>query len=361
MRDIRYRLDNKSGIATLVIDTAGPVNSIGGQFIDDLAVATESAYKDKISGMIICSAKDTSFLDGADLLEIRRTPSSLNLKHMVMRLHEICDALAQGPFPVAAVLCGQTALGGGFELILWTCDRIFATPASKMGLPEVGVGLFPALGGAETLKRIMGFETALTLIMEGNVRPAAFFQSSGVVQILSETEIFVHARRWLHRNAGIQNRNTDPARTPPDDLRPADCRRLIQAARDRYTRCPERPYFAAALNAMEEGLDLSFRDAVENQVRHFAPLIADVHVQDKIDAFFTVTSVAPRLATSEPGHVLDVSQAAVIGAGLMGRGIAQVCADAGMRVLLFDLDQAAAEKARQRIGERLDALVQKGR
>lgn len=361
MREIRYLLDRMKNIASIAIDTAGPVNTIGEKIINDLAAATRRANRDGVRGMIIRSAKANSLLDGANLVEITKNPSPIRLKHLLMTYHEALDALATSPFPVAAVLVEQTALGGGFELLLWACDRIFATPGSKMGLPEANVGLFPAAGGFETLKRVVGFETALDIVMGGKVLPAEFYAHSAVVDILGPEEIFAEAEKWIDANPRILNRNYDPAWKAADSPSLDKCRDLIQKARNIYTVCPQRPYYAAALAAMEDALDLPFRQAVENQVRHFAPLIADANVKNKIDLFFTLTTVAPKMVTIDVENAVTVDRVAVIGAGLMGQGIAQVCADNGLAVLLFDVDEPTALKAKQKIADSLEPLVRKGR
>ena len=359
MREILYRFDRNKGIASLEIDTPGPVNTIGGQLITDLADATRRAEKDGAKGMIIRSVKNASFLDGADLAEIRKDASPLTLELLLRRFHQVLDDLAKSPFPVAAVLIEQTALGGGFELLLWACDRIFATPGVKMGLPEVKVGLFPAAGGLETLKRLVGFESALDIVMGGKVLPAEYYAASGVVQIAEPKRITAEAEQWIENNPHITNRNLDPGHQPSFDT--ASCRQRIQKDRKTYTICPGRPYFKAALNAAEEALELPFRQSVANQVKHFAPLIADENVRNKIDFFFAVTSIAPRLVPVDEKKSIPVDRVAVIGAGLMGRGIAQVCADSGLSVLLFDIDEATAVNAKQVIADNLEPLVRKGR
>ena len=359
MQQIRYRCDKKNGIATLVLDTPGPVNTIGERFIADLTAATQKANSDGVAGIILRSAKTNSFLDGANLVEIRKNPSPTRFEVLLRSYHQVLTSLASSPFPVAAVLEAQTALGGGFELLLWACDRIFATPGAKMGLPEVNVGLFPAAGGLETLRRLVGFERALEIVMGGKVLPAEAYASSEVVQIVEAQQIDAAAKTWIAANPHITNRNVGSKPLPAGEQNAL--RKRIQKARQIYTRCPQRPYFDAALTAAEEGLPLSFEQAVDIQIRHAAPLIADENVQNKIDLFFTVTAIAPRLVSVDVQKSNPVGRVAVIGAGLMGRGIAQVCADSGLPVLLYDVNQPMAKKAKKKIADELQALVAKGR
>ena len=361
MEEIRYRLNRKKNIAVFEIDTSGPVNTIGEQFIADLVKTTEKANSDGVKGVVLASAKAKSFLDGANLIEIMKDPSQLNLKHVVLKLQETLANLAKSPFPVVAVLTGQTALGGGFETLLWTCDHIFSTTGSKMGLPEVNVGLFPAGGGPETLRKIAGLKTALDVVMGGKVLPAEFYSKSGLVTMVSKDEILQEAEKWIEGHQGIINRNYDPDWKEPDLLSNDERRKLIKKARARYCICPEKPYLKAAMNAIEEGLDLSFEEAVKNEVRHFTPLITEPNVKNKIDLFFAMTGIAPKIAKVNPKKSLSTEEIAIIGAGLMGQGVAQVCADKGMKVLLIDVDKATAEAAIEKIGAGLEPLVKKGR
>jgi len=361
MQEVKYRIDKEKNIALFEIDTSGPVNTIGEQFISDLGKATERAVRDEVKGVILTSGKEKSFLDGANLMEIMKDASPLNLKHVVLKLQETLERLARSPFPVVAVLTGQTALGGGFETLLWTCDHIFATSGSRLGLPEVNVGLFPAAGGPETLRRAVGLRTTLDIVMGGKVLPAEFYTRSGLVSVVSEDDIFREAEKWIADNQGIVNRNYDPEWKEPDPLSEHERQELIEKARKRYAICPEKPYFKAALDAIEEGLKLPFDEAVRNEVRHFAPLIANPNVKNKIDLFFAITSIAPKLAKADLKKALSTDRIGIIGAGLMGQGIAQVCADNGMDVVLIDVDEETALKAKDKISQGLEALVKKGR
>ncbi|MGM0382123.1 MAG: 3-hydroxyacyl-CoA dehydrogenase NAD-binding domain-containing protein [Thermodesulfobacteriota bacterium] len=353
-------MDKEKSIAVFEIDTAGPVNTIGTQFITDLEEVTNKAHKDRVKGVILSSAKATSFLDGANLIEIMKEPSPLSVKHLVLKLHETLDALAKSPFPVVAVLVGQTALGGGFETLLWGCDHIFATSGSKLGFPEINVGLFPAGGGPETLRKAMGFETTLDVILGGRVLPVEFYLPSGLMTIVSEDMIFLQAEKWIENNKEIVNRNYDPEWKEPHLLSKKEQQELIKTARERYTVCPEKPYFKAAIDAIEEGLDLPFQEAVRNEVHHFAPLLVDSNVKNKIDLFFSLTSLVPKLTTIYRKKAIMVPEIAIIGAGLMGQGIAQICAERGMKVALIDVDKQTAQAGKEKIGSRLETLVKKG-
>jgi 3-hydroxyacyl-CoA dehydrogenase/enoyl-CoA hydratase/3-hydroxybutyryl-CoA epimerase len=357
MKELVYRLDG--GIAIVGIDSPGPVNTIGARLVTDLHAVAARAAADGARGLVLASAKRKSFLDGANLLEIAKEPSVPDLRHLVLGLQEAMAALARAPFPVVAVLEGQSALGGGLELLLWSCDHVVASTGSRMGLPEVNVGLFPAAGGCETLRRLLGLEQALDFVLRGRIMPAEFFVASGLVTMVEAGRGLEEAIRWIDAHPSVTNRNTDPAREEPGGLGPDEKRAIVAAARRRHAICPEKPWIPAALDAIEEGLDLPLEEAASRAAARFAPLIVHPNVRNKIDLFFLTTSVAPRLVRVDEARAAD--RIAVIGAGLMGQGIAQVCADAGIDVLLYDVDEARARAGKEAIASSLEPLVAKGR
>ncbi len=361
MSEVSYTLDQDSRVATLIIDTAGPVNTIGQRFIADLERATARANQDRVLGMMITSGKRKSFLDGANLQEIMTDATPQLLRMVVQRYQDALAALAKSPFPVVAVLDNQTALGGGFELLLWACDHVFCTSGSRMGLPEVSVGLFPAGGGTQTLKRVVGFEAAVDMILAGRVSSSETFAETGVVTVGSSAELKERALSWLADHQGIINRNYDPNYEERNPLSDEEKQRVINKARFRYTISPYRPYLLAAVEALEGGLKLSFDDAVRNELNLFVPLFENPNTKNKISLFFLATSMGPRLVRVNPRDASPVDRLAVIGAGLMGRGIAQVAADRGAKVTILDVDEEATRAAWEKIDQSLEDLVAKGR
>ncbi|CAO0819978.1 putative Enoyl-CoA hydratase/3-hydroxybutyryl-CoA epimerase / 3-hydroxyacyl-CoA dehydrogenase [Desulfarculales bacterium] len=360
MQEVVYSLDQATGLATFILDNAGPANAIGERFIAELNAATIRARQDKVNGVILVSTKSKSFLNGASLAEIIDNHSLLNIKHLILKLQETLGTLATSPFPVVALLKDQIALGGGFELLLWVCDQVFATPGSHIGLPEINVGLFPAAGGPETLKRVVGFKQALDIVMGGKVLPAEFFARYPLVTIVKVDNGLELARQWLIDHASQINRNYDPAWVEPEALDVQACGALLDEARARYVLCPQKPYFHAALEAFAVSLELPLEQAARQHAEIFASLIVDLNVRNKIDLFFTITSLGPKLARIDKKAALPVHELAIIGAGLMGQGIAQVCANAGIKVLLIDVDKAAAQVAKDKIQTKLTPLINKG-
>jgi 3-hydroxyacyl-CoA dehydrogenase / enoyl-CoA hydratase / 3-hydroxybutyryl-CoA epimerase len=361
MPEVGYSLDQASRVATLVIDTAGPVNTIGQQFITDLEKASARAVQDQVRGVLLVSGKKKSFLDGANLKEILTdaTPSLVRL--VLERFQKALEFLAKSPFPVVAILDGQTALGGGFELLLWSCDHVFTTRGSKMGLPEVNVGLFPAGGGTQTLRRVVGFKNAVDMIMTGRVRSADAFTGSAVITVCETEELKPSALAWLNEHTGTLNRTCDPNFQEPDPISDEERQKALNQARFRYTVSPHRPYLLAALEALEAGLKLPFDAAVRNEIDLFVPLLFHPNTRNKIDFFFLATSTAPRLVKVDRSAVVKTDRVAVIGAGLMGQGIAQVAADSGLHTTLIDVDEARSRAALDTLEKTMEDLVARGR
>jgi len=361
MPEVIYTFDRDSRVAALVIDTPGKVNTIGLGFTTDLERAVALANKDGVAGVIIASGKGKSFLDGANLQEVMSQSTPQLVRVFIQRFQDACAALAGSPFPVVGVLDGQSALGGGFELLLWACDHVFAAPGSRMGLPEVNVGLFPAGGGTQTLRKIVGFKTAVEMITGARVSPAEAFANTGFVTMCASGELKSRAVSWIGDHQGILNRNYDPDYQEPGDLSDEEKQEIINRARSKYTISPFRPYFSAAIDSMEAGLTLSFKEAVRNDVDLVAPLLENPNVRNKFDLFFLTTSLGPRLVRVDSRNAAKVEHLAVIGAGLMGRGIAQVAADAGMKVTLIDLDEDSTRASVDTIERTLEDLVSRGR
>ncbi|MBI5568702.1 MAG: enoyl-CoA hydratase/isomerase family protein [Desulfomonile tiedjei] len=362
MPEVTYSLDRSSGMATFVIDTAGPVNTIGQQFLADLERATAQANRDGVKGVAIASAKKASFLDGANLKEILTDSTPQSVRLTVRRCQDALATLAKSPFPVVALLDGQTALGGGFELLLWACDHVFATTGSKFGLPEVNVGLFPAAGGTHTLPRVVGFASAVDTILSGRISPAEAYESTDLVTVCPTDELRSRAVNWLADNQGMVNRNYDPERKGADGVTvtDAEAEAIVAKARTRYALCPNRPYLLAAIDSLEAGRNKPAETAAGEDIGRFVSLLEHPNSRNKIDLFFLVTSVGPRLAKTSH-QAGKIQRAAVVGSGLMGVGIAQVMAEKGLRTTLVDVDDVTTRRAVERIDRTLGDLVARGR
>ncbi len=361
MSEVTYRLDQSSKIAIFVINTAGPVNTIGQRFLADMEMAIERARLDDVKGLVIVSSKKKSFLDGANLKEIITGATPAIIRHVTLRYQEALACLSKSSFPVVALLDGQTALGGGFELLIWACDHVFATSSSRMGFPEVTVGLFPAGGGTQILPKLIGLNAAVDLIVNGRVNSAEYYAGAGFVTICASDELKSRATEWIEAHQAIINRNYDPAFQEPNPLSEEEKRNILEAARSRHGISPYRPYIAAALDSIEQGLNLTLDEAARRDIDLFVPLFSNPNSRNKIDLFGLVTGLAPKLVRVDHPQALKVDRLAVIGSGLMGSGIAQVAAEKGINVTLIDVDVETSRRAVEKIDRTLQDLVDKGK
>ena len=115
------------------------------------------------------------------------------------------------------------------------------------------------------------------------------------------------------------------------------------------------------IDCLEEGLKLPFDDAVRNEVEKFVPLFEHPNTRNKIDLFFLMTSLGPRLAKADASKAVKLDRVAIIGAGLMGRGIAQVAADRGIKITMLDMDENITKASVDDLDRTLEKMVSKGR
>jgi 3-hydroxyacyl-CoA dehydrogenase/enoyl-CoA hydratase/3-hydroxybutyryl-CoA epimerase len=355
MPEVRYGLDRSRRVATLTLDSSGPLNTIGARLVADLERAWRRAAADGAAAVLLRSAKKRSFLDGANLAELLKMGSPDDLRALLERFQGVMAEMAASPTPLLGVVEGGSALGGGFELLLWACDGVLATPGSRLGLPEVNVGLFPAGGGTHTLRRWLGLEASLDVMAAGRVLPAEQLSGCGLVTVVPPGELESAIGRWVADHPVSRNRSLEADPAGPEAAA------VIAGFRRRHQVSSCKPWFAALFDSVEEGLGLGVAEASLPDVERFVALFGQPTSRNAVDFFFLSTSLGPRVARVREEAARPVERIAVLGAGLMGRGIAQVAADSGLQVLLLDVGEAALEAAVADLRSTLDGLVAKGR
>jgi 3-hydroxyacyl-CoA dehydrogenase/enoyl-CoA hydratase/3-hydroxybutyryl-CoA epimerase len=343
------------GIATLVIDCPGrPVNVVTPEFIAQVGQAVERIVTDPaIKAAILTSAK-ADFMAGADLKDFvtayDRGITAIDAAKQSHDFSRVLRRLETGGKPVAAAINGL-ALGAGFELALACHYRVLADdPKAVVGLPEVQVGLLPGAGGTQRLPRLIGISNALPLIGEGrHVRPAEAQKLGMVHELAPRAEVVARARAWLAGSpealqpwdrkgwrlpggAGMQN----PAVAQTFMLGNA----LVAKATMRNYPAP-----VAILSAVYEGTQLPIDTGLAVESRYFGTLLAGPVARNLMRTMFVNKGLADNLARRPPGVPKSrVAKLGVLGAGMMGAGIAHVSAQAGIEVVLLD---TTVERARQ--------------
>ncbi|PKV88951.1 3-hydroxyacyl-CoA dehydrogenase NAD-binding domain-containing protein [Streptomyces sp. TLI_146] len=369
---IRWQQD-ETGVVTLVLDDPNQsANTMNQAFKDSIAAIADraEAEKDSIRGIIYASAKKT-FFAGGDLKEmIQVGPENAQqafetgtaIKHSLRRIETLGK-------PVVAAINGA-ALGGGYEIALASHHRIaLDAPGSKIGLPEVTLGLLPAGGGVTRTVRLMGIADALLkVLLQGTQYSPQRALENGLVHEVAATpeEMLAKARAFIDANPESQQPwdvkgYRIPGGTPSNPkfaanlpAFPANLKKQLNGA----------PYPAPRniLAAAVEGSQVDFETALTIEARYFTELVTGQTAKNMIQAFFfdlqAVNSGANRPKGIEPRPVRKV---AVLGAGMMGAGIAYSCARAGIDVVLKDVSLEAAQKGKAYSEKLLAKALSRGR
>ncbi|MEU9171046.1 3-hydroxyacyl-CoA dehydrogenase NAD-binding domain-containing protein [Streptomyces sp. NPDC048420] len=369
---IRWEQD-RTGVVTLVIDDPNQsANTMNQAFRDSLAVITDrlEAEKDTIRGVIITSAKKT-FFAGGDLRDlIRVTPETaqdlfdggLAIKRNLRRIETLGK-------PVVAAINGA-ALGGGYEIALACHHRIaLDAPGSKIGCPEVTLGLLPGGGGVVRTVRLLGIADALLkVLLQGTQYAPQRALQNGLVDDVATTqdELLAKARAFIEANPESQQPWDKPGYripggTPANPKFAANLPAFPASLRKQTNGAPY-PAPRNILAAAVEGAQVDFETAQVIEARYFVELAAGQTSKNMIQAFFfdlqAVNSGANRPKGVQPRQVRKV---AVLGAGMMGAGIAYSCARAGIDVVLKDVSAQAAAKGKAYSEKLCAKAVSRGR
>ncbi|ARQ67707.1 3-hydroxyacyl-CoA dehydrogenase NAD-binding domain-containing protein [Streptomyces marincola] len=369
---IRWERD-ADGVVTLTLDDPErSANTMNAAFVASLTEVADrlAAEADTVRGVIVTSAKDT-FFAGGDLAELitagpedaaRVFETGLRVKKALRRI----ETLGR---PVVAAI-GGTALGGGFEIALACHHRIVLdAPDCRVGLPEVTLGLLPGGGGVVRTVRLLGVVGALRdVLLEGRrLRPAAARELGLVHEVVTtRDELLERARAFvLAHPESAQPWDAPGYRMPggtPADPRLAQVLPSLPATLAQRTGGAPYPAPRNILAAAVEGAQVDFETAQTIEARYFTELVTGQTAKNMIQAFFfdlrAVNSGAGRAATAP---TRPAARVAVVGAGLMGAGIAHACAAAGLDVVLKDVTHEAAARGKEHSAGLLAKALASGR
>jgi 3-hydroxyacyl-CoA dehydrogenase/enoyl-CoA hydratase/3-hydroxybutyryl-CoA epimerase len=377
---VRYERD-ADGIVTLTLDDpTSSANTMNELYLSSMATAVQRLYDELdgpdggITGVVVASAKKTFFAGG-------------NLKSMVQatkddaaEIFAMGEAVKAGlrrlelfPRPVVAAINGA-ALGGGFEICLATNHRIIVDDSrAEIGLPESSLGLLPGGGGVTRVVRLLGLQPALMdVLLPGTRFKPQVAKEKGLVDELVATreELVPAAKAWILENrdnpaASVNPWDADGYRMPggtPSNPKLAAFLPAFPALLRKQTKGAVYPAQRAILSAAVEGAQVDFDTASRIESRYLTSLIVNQGSKNMIQAFFfdlqAINSGSLRPAGIPPYRAVKVG---VLGAGMMGAGIAYSCARAGMEVVLKDVAVESAEKGKAYSAKLLDKAISRGR
>ncbi|MCP1617325.1 short chain enoyl-CoA hydratase /3-hydroxyacyl-CoA dehydrogenase [Pseudomonas sp. SLBN-26] len=366
---IRYE-KGPDNIVVLTIDMPGQsANTMNAVYREAMGATVDrlEAEKDSIAGVIVTSAKKT-FFAGGDLNElIKVTQADANgFYQMILKIKGQLRRLESLGKPVVAAINGA-ALGGGWEICL-ACHHRIALDEShvQLGLPEVTLGLLPGGGGVVRMVRLLGIEKALPYLAEGKkVRPDQALKAGLIHDIAKDRdELLAKARAFIAANpTAVQPWDVKgykiPGGTPST---PAVAQMLAIAPsvlRDKTKGCfpaPEKIMCAAV-----EGAQVDFDTAQLIEARYFTELTTGQVAKNMIGTFwFQLNEINAGSSRPKGPTRYETKKVGVLGAGMMGAGIAYVSAAAGIEVVLKDVSIEAAEKGKAYSAGLLDKKVARG-
>ncbi len=365
---IDYQVD-ADGIATLRWNVADrPMNVMNAESTAAFDAAVRRVLEDPaVKGAIVTSARP-EFVAGGDLDLIRGIADAQQSFAASGPVSATLRRLETGGKPFVAAING-TALGGGLELCLACHRRIAAdNPQAQFGLPEVTLGLLPAAGGTQRLPRMIGIKNALPYLLEGRkVSPAAALAAGIVDEVVPADQLLARAREWLLAEGaaatvkpwdakGFKFPGGSPQTPGPTQLFFGVGGGLLQKTQGLYP-APE-----AILACVYDGCQVDIDTGLRIEQRQFARLATSQATKNMIRTLFYAMGEANRLADRPRGvPVRSYSRIAVLGAGMMGAGLAHVSAQAGLEVVLLDTSIEAAQKGKAYGAKIMDAQVAKGR
>lgn len=374
MTEVIHISVDADGIATLLFDrTDSNMNTMDMKFMEEIAAAIERlATDDSIKGAIFTSGKPV-FAAGADLKvmeanldKVDDTPVAERLK-MNASLSKLLRRMETCGKPVACAING-TALGGGTEIALACHYRVVSDARGiQLGLPEVQVGLLPGGGGTQRVSRLVGIQAAMPVVMEGQALSAEKALKMGLVhKVVPADQLLAEAKRWLVEEGDpVQPWDKKGFRIPggAGPSSPAVAQMLVVSnAMLQAKTFHNLPAPKAILSCLYEGPQLPMDKALDVEAKYFTLLQLDPVSRNMIRTLFINKGKADKLMHRPEGvPKTTFRKIGVVGAGLMGAGIAYHCAKLGIETVLIDRDQAAADKGKAYSAKRLEKDIAKGR
>lgn len=337
--------ETRDGVRVISIHNP-PVNALSSAVSEALLAEIAAAEADPDVAAIVITGSNGTFSGGADITEFlkRPPPGAKNAR-------DVTAAIERSPKTYVAAIEGN-AFGGGCEVAI-TCDFRLAAASSRLGQPEIKLGLLPGAGGTQRLPRMLGAQIALDFMLKGDPKSAKQAKAMGLVDEVVEGDVVARAVAFAKEKAGTKNRASAKSfqvlpfmtaiahgMVPPEDKGGYAAHKLI--------------------DAVEAASMLDFQFGLAREYRLFEELVTGPQAQAAIHLFFAERELA-KIPNLPPVEAHKIEKAAVVGAGTMGTGIAMTFANAKIPVSVIDVSPEQVERGRKTVGDTYAAQVKKGR
>lgn len=356
-------LDN--GLAEMVFDLQDEsVNKFNQATLNELGEATEVLAASDVTGLLVSSAKD-SFIVGADITEFLTwfAKEEDSVIADILTVNELFCAFEDLPFPTVVAINGL-ALGGGFEMALSADYRVMSTKA-KVGLPEIKLGIYPGFGGTVRLSRLVGADNAIEWIASGKEnRPDDAFKIGAVDAIAEPDQLRDTAIHLLGRlvSGEIDYQARREQKKGKLQLNNIESMMVFETAKGYVAGQAGRHYPAPveAVKTIQKHASFERDKALAIEAKGFAKMAKSLTAENLIGLFLNDQKIK-KIAKNHVKVAKDVKQAAVLGAGIMGGGIAYQSAYKGTPILMKDIAEAGIQLGLDEAAKLLAKLVDRDR
>jgi 3-hydroxyacyl-CoA dehydrogenase len=352
---VRYEV--KDGVAVVTIDNP-PVNALAPEVWGQIDEAVKRGIADPAARAIVLIGAGTTFIAGADIkaFDFLKTPADAMARSE--GTHALLKRMEDAGKPLVAAIHGN-ALGGGLE-VAQACHFRVATKDAKVGQPEVMLGIIPGAGGTQRLPRLAGAKMALEMSTDGKPVSAQKALDAGIIdqivpELLSGAIAFANAKADAKEIRKVR----DIAINPEGVKAGLDACAAMRESLKKTARGMRAPY--AVVDAIEAGLKLPFDQGSIRERELFADCVVSTESKALRHLFFAEREVAKVPDVPKDTPTSEIKRAAVVGAGTMGGGIAMNYANAGIPVLLKEVDQAALDRGLSTIRRNYEVTMSKGK
>ena len=352
------RLEPQGDIAFVVIDNP-PVNALSAGIPEALAEAVAKAAADPAVRAIVVMGAGRTFIAGADIAELERAAWDENAS--LPEMHDVLRTIEDAARPVVMAMHG-TALGGGLEVAMAGHYRVAAAD-TRLGQPEVNLGIIPGAEGTQRLTRLVGVEKAIDMCVTGRLINAQDALAAGLIDRIIDGDLREGAAAFAREAAG-RDGSHPRTRERSDRLgTAADNAVLFTAGRELATKVrPHQPAGIAAVEAVEAAATLPFDEGCRRERElFFTRCVRTNECRALVHAFVAERAVSRVPDVPKDTPVIPISQVAIIGAGTMGAGIAMACANAGLTVVLTDVGEDRLQAGLATIRKNYQSSIKRGR